>query len=60
MPAAPADQSANENNGSTRRDELRTFIFLTVVLAPVLAVVCVGGFGFLIWMSQLVLGPPGS
>lgn len=36
------------------------FLFLTVVLAPVLAVMIVGGYGFLIWMYQLVAGPPGS
>jgi nitrate reductase NapE len=31
---------------------------LAVVLAPVLSVAIVGGYGFVIWMSQLVLGPP--
>jgi nitrate reductase NapE len=35
------------------------FLFLTVVLAPVLAVAIVGGYGFLIWMYQLIAGPPG-
>lgn len=44
----------------TRREELRTFLFLSVILAPVLAVVLVGGYGFVVWMSQLILGPPGS
>lgn len=41
---------------STRQEELRTFLFLTVVLAPVLAVMLVGGYGFLVWMYQLVTG----
>ena len=35
------------------------FLLLTVVLAPVLAVMVVGGYGFLVWMYQLVAGPPG-
>jgi nitrate reductase NapE len=38
--------------------ELRVFIFLAVILAPVLSVAIVGGYGFLVWMSQLILGPP--
>ena len=42
----------------SRRRELRGFLFLTVVLAPALAVALVGGYGFLIWMFQLVQGPP--
>ncbi len=38
--------------------ELVAFIFLTVVLFPVLAVVTVGGYGFVVWMTQLIYGPP--
>ncbi|WP_370198923.1 nitrate reductase [Roseibium sp.] len=34
------------------------FILLAVLLAPALSVAIVGGYGFIIWMSQLVLGPP--
>ena len=45
---------------ATRWEELRMFLLLTVVLAPVLAVLTVGGYGFLIWMYQLVAGPPGA
>ena len=29
-------------------------------VAPVLAVLTVAGFGFIVWMYQLVAGPPGS
>lgn len=49
-------QDAPEN--ASRPQELRSFLFLTVVLAPVLAVVVVGGYGFLVWMLQLIKGPP--
>ncbi len=45
---------SNQGKGS----ELRLFVFLTVVLAPILAVVLVGGYGFLVWMFQLIAGPP--
>jgi nitrate reductase NapE len=44
----------------TKAQELRSFLFLSVVMAPVLAVVFVSGYGFIVWMYQLVAGPPGS
>jgi nitrate reductase NapE len=44
----------------TKAQELRSFLFLSVVMAPVLAVAIVGGYGFLVWMVQLVAGPPGT
>lgn len=42
----------------TKAEERRAFLLLAVVLFPVLSVAIVGGYGFLVWMSQLVLGPP--
>ncbi|WP_018185445.1 periplasmic nitrate reductase, NapE protein [Kaistia granuli] len=44
----------------TKRDEIIAFLILAVVIWPVIAVGVVGGYGFLIWMSQLVFGPPGA
>lgn len=41
---------------STQREEWRTFLFLTVVTAPMLAVMVVGGYGFVVWMYQLLSG----
>ncbi|QIG50076.1 periplasmic nitrate reductase, NapE protein [Nordella sp. HKS 07] len=43
----------------TRREELFAFIVLAVLIWPILAVGIVGGYGFLIWMYQLIAGPPG-
>ena len=44
----------------TKSQELRAFLFLSVVLAPVLAVGLVSGYGFLVWAVQLLTGqPPG-
>lgn len=54
--AHPDDASAP----STRQEEWRSFLFFTVVMAPVLAVMIVGGYGFLVWMYQLFAGPPGA
>lgn len=39
---------------STEGDELLTFLLLTIFLAPILSVIVVGGYGFLVWMSQLI------
>ncbi len=43
---------------ATKKEELRLFLFLVVLLVPILSVVLVGGFGFIIWMMQLIFGPP--
>jgi len=44
----------------SKAQELRSFLFLSVVMAPVLAVIIVSGYGFIVWMYQLVAGPPGG
>jgi nitrate reductase NapE len=44
---------------SNKRSEWRAFILLVVFFAPVMSVGIVGGYGLLVWISQLVLGPPG-
>lgn len=43
----------------SRRQELFMFALLAVLIWPVIAVGVVGGYGFLVWMWQLVFGPPG-
>lgn len=40
----------------TKAQELRAFLFLTIVTAPVLAIMVVGGYGFFVWMYQLFTG----
>jgi nitrate reductase NapE len=51
-PVHPDDPNAP----STHQEEWRSFLFLTVVTAPVLAVVTVAGWGFVVWMYQLLSG----
>ena len=41
---------------STYQEELRSFLFLTIAMAPILAVAIVSGYGFAVWMYQLVTG----
>ena len=51
---------AGDEKSFTKAQELRSFLFLSIVMAPVLAVIFVSGYGFVVWMYQLVAGPPGS
>lgn len=48
------------NGPSSKSEERRAFVVLSVFLAPAVAVVIVGGYGFAVWMSQMLLGPPGG
>lgn len=41
-----------------RRRETRVFVFLTVVMAPMVAVALVGSYGLMIWLYQMFAGPP--
>ncbi|MCR6663552.1 MAG: periplasmic nitrate reductase, NapE protein [Luteimonas sp.] len=43
-----------------KRRELFLFLFITVVLFPVMSVMIVGGYGFAVWIWQMFNGPPGS
>lgn len=46
----------NDEPATTKAQELRAFLALTVVTAPILAVMVVTGYGFVIWMIQLLTG----
>ncbi|MAW85096.1 MAG: periplasmic nitrate reductase, NapE protein [Phyllobacteriaceae bacterium] len=56
-----AEQHGNGLNatGASRRRELLTFLILAFGIWPILAVGVVGGYGFLVWMYQILAGPPG-
>jgi nitrate reductase NapE len=50
-----------ENFVKTEKNrELLIFLFLTVLLAPIITVIVVGGFGFAVWIMQMMTGPPGT
>ena len=51
QPAAPGTPS--------RRAELFVFAIIAAFIWPIVAVGVVGGYGFLVWMTQLIVGPPG-
>ena len=59
MPS-PANEQSTGAVPSTRQEELRSFLFLAVVTAPIVAVLLVASYGFVIWIYQMFAGPPGS
>ncbi len=57
MTLTPNDTSPS--NTSSKRDETRLFVFLIVFLFPILSVALVSGYGFIVWIAQMIFGPPG-
>ena len=45
--------------GAVKRREILMFLLLAFVIWPFVAVAVVGGYGFIVWMYQMVAGPPG-
>lgn len=43
---------------SSRKEEARSFAFLTIVMAPVLAGIIIAAYGFIVWFYQMFSGPP--
>jgi len=48
----------NNEANDQKKKEMHAFFFLTAVVAPVMAVAVVGGYGLLIWLYQMLAGPP--
>jgi len=46
-------------DGANSKSELRAFLFLTVVMAPVLAAAIIVTYGFFVWILQFFAGLPG-
>ena len=57
--AGPAAAAA-ARDPQRKSEEFRTWLFLSLIMAPILSVLVVSGFGFVVWMYQLFVGPPGS
>jgi periplasmic nitrate reductase NapE len=41
------------------RGELRVFLFLAAVFAPLVTFLLVSGYGLLVWIWHMIHGPPG-
>jgi nitrate reductase NapE len=52
-------ESSTQSAKPSKREEIFAFAVLAVLIWPVIAIGIVGGYGFLVWMFQIVYGPPG-
>lgn len=43
---------------ATRKREWLTFVVLTLVILPALAIAFVGTWGLVVWISHIINGPP--
>jgi nitrate reductase NapE len=59
MAAGTEPRQGHGESLPSRRQEFFMFALLAILIWPVIAVAVVGGYGFLVWMWQLVFGPPG-
>jgi nitrate reductase NapE len=48
-----------EKQEPSRRGEMAQFLLLAFGVWPIAAVAFVGGYGFLVWIYQMIAGPPG-
>ncbi|WP_413111608.1 periplasmic nitrate reductase, NapE protein [Thaumasiovibrio sp. DFM-14] len=52
--------SDKNNDAPCAKREWQAYLFTILFLFPILSVIFVGGYGFIIWMLQVFfLGPPG-
>ncbi|PWL16606.1 periplasmic nitrate reductase, NapE protein [Falsochrobactrum shanghaiense] len=59
MTQVHVDKASSPRPPAQRRRELIAFLVLAFGIWPILAVGVVGGYGFLVWMWQIIFGPPG-
>jgi nitrate reductase NapE len=53
------NQETAATDRAERRREWGVFLLLAFGLAPVLSVIIVAGYGFGVWIWQMIMGPPG-
>jgi nitrate reductase NapE len=56
---ASRDTGAAASDPGTKKREILIFLLLAFFIWPFVAVAFVGGYGFIVWMYQVIAGPPG-
>ncbi|MFD2167483.1 periplasmic nitrate reductase, NapE protein [Thalassotalea euphylliae] len=52
--------SEHDNEGAVvKRRETKALIVILVFFFPIVTTALVGSYGFIVWFSQLIFGPPG-
>ncbi len=52
------ETSTTDQTEVPKKSELKLFLFISIFLFPIASIFLVGGYGFLIWISQMIMGPP--
>jgi len=55
----PSAETSSGQEPPRKRDEFLAFLFVAVILAPLLAVMLIGGYGLAIWIAHMFGAPPG-
>jgi periplasmic nitrate reductase NapE len=59
MPSSPpVTGAAADEPPRSKLTELKAFLFLTVVTAPIFAFGVIATYGLMVWIYQLFAGPP--
>jgi periplasmic nitrate reductase NapE len=58
MDVAEATQHSPRPDAPRRRLELAMFLLLAVFFWPLVAVAIISGYGFAVWIGDLLFGPP--
>lgn len=51
-------EAKNSEDVIEKHTERRMFLFITIVLFPMVSITLIGGYGLVIWVSQMIWGPP--
>ena len=54
-----SDQAGTEDVRLERARELRSFLFLVIMLLPAISIAIVGALGLGIWIADMLAGPQG-
>lgn len=54
----PAARFPEPADATAKAAERKAFLFLTVVMAPLIAFLVVASYGLMVWIYQMVMGPP--
>lgn len=46
-------------SATTKKQEFLMFLILAVLIWPVITMAFIGAYGFIVWFTQMIFGPPG-
>jgi nitrate reductase NapE len=56
---AAVDTNSQPPEKTSFSEEAKAFLLITAIAIPALSLVSILGYGFAVWILQLIFGPPG-